>query len=103
MDFANKVEQSEAIILLEKSDREFISLFKKELLSVEIYKPNRIDKQTPHDRDEFYLIISGEGKFQLQEDITAFKPGDFIYVPAHADHKFIEFSDNFITWVFFIG
>lgn len=103
MDFTNKIGQKEAVTLLERSGKEFISLFKNGMLSVEIYKPNLIDKQTPHGRDEFYLIISGEGRFQIKEEIITFKPGDFLYVPAQADHRFIEFSDDFITWVFFIG
>ncbi|WP_432264644.1 cupin domain-containing protein [Autumnicola musiva] len=78
-------------------------LFQKDILSVEIYKPNLIDKQTPHNRDEFCMVISGKGKFQLLYQEAAFKPGDFLYVPAQDENRFIEFSDDFITWVFFIG
>lgn|SRR5690606_7128102 len=103
MNFTNKIEEHQAIKLLEESGKEFLSLFHESHLSVEIYKPQLIDKQTPHDRDEFYLIISGRGKFQLLEKVTAFRTGDFLYVPAHAEHKFFEFTDDFITWVFFIS
>ena len=103
MAFINKIDQQEAFQLLENSGKEFISLFQKGKLSVEIYKPHLCDKQAPHDRDEFYLIISGIGKFKLLEQETPFKPGDFLYVPAHAEHRFTEFTDDFVTWVFFIG
>ena len=102
MAIMNKIEQQKAIELLEQSGKEFIPLFQEGKLSVEIYKPHLNDKQTPHDRDEFYLIISGRGKFQLLEQVTLFKPGDFLYVPAHAEHRFTEFTDDFVTWVFFI-
>ncbi|MEH6680336.1 MAG: cupin domain-containing protein [Sediminicola sp.] len=103
MNFTNKIEEHEAIKLIKESGKEFLPLFEEGHLSVEIYKPHLIDKQTPHERDEFYLVISGKGKFQLLEKVTSFKPGDFLYVPAHAAHRFFEFTDDFTTWVFFIG
>jgi len=103
MDSLTKVTQDQAVQQLKQSGKEFISLFQNPLLSVEIYKPHLKDKQKPHDRDEFYLVISGEGKFQLLDEVTPFQKGDFLYVPAHVEHRFIEFSDDFITWVFFIG
>ena len=30
---------------------------------VSLYKPEKIDPQTPHARDELYVIASGSGKF----------------------------------------
>ena len=89
--------------MLLESDREFLTLFKRNRLSVEVYKPHQEDRQQPHDRDEFYLIMSGEGRFKLQDQVTRFKKGDFLFVPAHAEHRFVDFTDDFITWVFFIG
>lgn len=103
MDFSSKIGQQHAIQLLEESGKEFLSLFQQGQLTVEIYKPHLSDKQMPHDQDEFYLVISGQGKFQLLEQVTTFKPGDFLYVPARTAHRFIEFSDDFVTWVFFIS
>lgn len=103
MDFMNKIGQQEAVQLLEQSGKEFISLFQEGQLTMEIYKPHLSDKQIPHDRDEFYLVISGKGKFKLLEQVTTFKPGDFLYVPAHAEHRFSEFTEDFVTWVFFIN
>lgn len=99
----DKIEQHRAIELLNDSGRDFLSLFKQGNLEVEIYKPHLVDNQTPHDRDEFYLVISGKGKFQLCERVVGFGPGDFLYVPRGAEHRFFEFTDDFITWVFFIG
>ncbi|MDO6602166.1 cupin domain-containing protein [Arenibacter palladensis] len=98
----NKISELLALTELEESGKEFITLFQKGQLTVEIYKPHMADKQTPHDRDEFYLIISGEGKFQLTEQTTTFKSGDFLYVPAFSEHRFIEFTKDFVTWVFFL-
>ena len=103
MDFQNKIGQEQALRQLEAAGTTFITLFEAGKLSVEVYRPHMVDKQQPHDRDEFYLVIAGTGKFRLLEKETDFKPGDFLYVPAHAPHQFIEFTDDFVTWVFFIG
>lgn len=39
----------------------FAEIFKHGDLSVELYQPVGEDLQQPHERDEIYLIISGEG------------------------------------------
>ncbi|WP_229206906.1 cupin domain-containing protein [Dyadobacter crusticola] len=49
------------------------------------------------------MFISGEGKFTLRDQTTGFKPGDFLYVPKFSEHRFNDFSDDFICWVFFVG
>jgi mannose-6-phosphate isomerase-like protein (cupin superfamily) len=98
-----KIEPAKAITRLQESGKEFCGLFENSLLSVEIYKPHLIDKQTPHDRDEFYLILTGEGSFTLNDQSTRFKPGDFLYVPKHTEHRFVDFTADFVCWVFFIG
>jgi mannose-6-phosphate isomerase-like protein (cupin superfamily) len=102
MVFTNKIGQRQAIQILNDSRKEFTGLFRQGKLTVEIYRPHLVDKQSPHDRDEFYLVISGRGKFALLDQEITFEPGDFLYVPAHAPHRFTEFSDDFVTWVFFI-
>jgi hypothetical protein len=38
--------------LAEVSGREFITLFRHGTLEVEVYKPEKVDRQTPHRRDE---------------------------------------------------
>ncbi|WP_134088605.1 cupin domain-containing protein [Olivibacter sp. XZL3] len=97
-----KIQEKQAIEKLAQSGKEFISLLDVNNLSVEIYKPDLVDKQKPHDRDEFYVIISGSGIFELDGKTTPFQKGDFLFVPAFVEHRFIEFSDDFTTWVFFI-
>jgi mannose-6-phosphate isomerase-like protein (cupin superfamily) len=72
-------------------------------LSVEIYAPRGEDPQRPHTRDEVYVIASGRGEFVLEAERRSFGPGDVLFVPAHARHRFERFSDDFSTWVFFYG
>lgn len=88
---------------LTASGREFLLLFSHGTLEVELYKPDRVDRQQPHERDEVYLIASGQGGFLLEGARTEVKTGDFLFVPAGAEHRFVDFSDDFSTWVFFYG
>ncbi len=97
------IQPSEALVNLENSPKEFIELFQHGSLSVEVYKPELTDQQTPHDRDEIYVVISGSGKFLNGKSTVDFKAGDFLFVPAGIEHRFINFTSDFSTWVFFYG
>jgi mannose-6-phosphate isomerase-like protein (cupin superfamily) len=81
----------------------FIELFNHGTLSVEFYKPDKVDKQKPHDKDEVYMIVSGAGEFLNDGKLASVKAGDFLFVKAGIAHKFQNFSDDFSTWVFFYG
>jgi mannose-6-phosphate isomerase-like protein (cupin superfamily) len=72
-------------------------------LQVEIYKPDQVDLQTPHARDELYVIASGFGTFINGNQRHPFEPGEVLFVPAGVEHRFVDFSDDFATWVFFYG
>ncbi|KXK44617.1 MAG: Cupin domain protein [Chlorobi bacterium OLB5] len=88
---------------LNASGKEFVEFFSHGSLVVELYKPDGVDKQTPHTRDEVYLIAAGSGRFFNAGTYIDFSPGDFLFVPAGAEHRFVDFTDDFVTWVFFYG
>lgn len=88
---------------LQKAGALFKTLYTHGSLGVEIYKPDQIDTQQPHDRDEVYIIITGRGKFKKGDEFFDFGPNDFLFVPAGVDHRFIDFTEDFITWVIFYG
>ena len=82
------------------------------------FVPRQGDPQTPHDKDELYVIVSGTGVFMRAveslpfDDITLpiqgeervrFGPGDVLFVPAGTVHRFEEFSDDFAAWIVFYG
>jgi mannose-6-phosphate isomerase-like protein (cupin superfamily) len=98
-----EISLKEATERLAKSNKLFVELFTHGTLSVELYKPKKADNQKPHDRDEVYVITSGEGDFLNDGRITKFDTGDFLFVKAGKEHKFLNFSDDFSTWVFFYG
>jgi mannose-6-phosphate isomerase-like protein (cupin superfamily) len=83
--------------------RTFIELFRHGTLAVEIYKPEKIDPQMPHTRDEVYVVVSGSGTFLNGGVRHPFGPGEVLFVPAGVEHRFESFTDDFVTWVFFYG
>lgn len=72
-------------------------------MSVELYAPRGTDAQTPHTQDELYFIHSGTAIFTLEDERMACAAGDALFVPAGAEHRFLDFSDDFATWVVFWG
>ncbi|GAB4530622.1 MAG: hypothetical protein Tsb0010_12240 [Parvularculaceae bacterium] len=68
-----------------------------------LYAPRGEDRQTPHSRDEIYVVMSGEGEFVNDGERIRFAPGDILFVKAHKEHRFENFSDDFATWVIFWG
>lgn len=72
-------------------------------VEIRLYAPKGRDAQTPHDRDELYVIGAGRGKFRVGERVHDFAPGALLYVAAHEVHRFEDFSDDFATWVVFYG
>ena len=93
----------QALRQLQESGKEFLELFGYGTLSLEVYKPVEHDHQQPHERDEVYFIISGSGIFNLEGTLSHFRPGDFFFVPARAEHRFQQFTEDFGTWVIFYG
>jgi mannose-6-phosphate isomerase-like protein (cupin superfamily) len=81
----------------------FVSAFAHGSMSVELYSPDGIDTQTPHEQDELYFIHSGHGEFVLAGERHNFEAGTTFFVPANVEHRFENFSSNFSTWVVFWG
>jgi len=72
-------------------------------MSVEIYRPQETDLQKPHQQDELYVVMSGSGEFVNGGMRNDFGPGDVLFVPAGIEHRFENFTDDFVTWVIFYG
>ena len=81
----------------------YVELFRHGTLSVELYAPRGGDPQTPHTRDEVYVVVAGRGQFRNGAERHPFAPGDALFVPAGVIHRFEEFTDDLAVWVFFYG
>lgn len=81
----------------------YTPLFRHGTLEVELYAPRGTDPQSPHDRDEVYVVVRGAGWFVNGATRERFGPGDLLFVPAGVVHRFEEFTDDLVVWVMFYG
>jgi mannose-6-phosphate isomerase-like protein (cupin superfamily) len=72
-------------------------------MEVEVYAPRGTDRQTPHDRDELYVVAAGSGWFVNGDERHPVGPLDVLFVPAGVVHRFEDFSADFAVWVIFYG
>src|SRR5437763_10813031 len=61
-------------------------------LLVKYYAPKEIDQQTPHTRDELYVVIQGSGSFICGDQRYPFGVSDVLFVPAGVVHRFEDFT-----------
>ena len=80
-----------------------VPVFAHGTLAAELYTPKGHDPQTPHDRDEIYVVARGTGQFFDGVTRRPVAPATFICVPAGQPHRFENFSPDFAVWVFFYG
>ncbi|HEV8611855.1 MAG TPA: cupin domain-containing protein [Gemmatimonadales bacterium] len=81
----------------------FVELFRHGSLAIELYAPRGADSQSPHRRDELYVVVAGSGTFLNGSTRHPFGPGDLLFVPAGRPHRFEDFSDDLAVWVIFYG
>jgi len=79
----------------------FTGVFEKGEFELEFFAPRGTDRQTPHDKDEFYIIVSGTADLLKEGETIPCASGDAIFVAAREDHHFENISDDFATWVIF--
>ena len=93
----------EAHKLLTKANNKFVEVMDDGKMTVEYYAPKVSDEQQPHTKNELYVIASGNSGFYRNGEMIECSQGDVIFVPAHMEHRFLNFSDDFATWVIFYG
>jgi mannose-6-phosphate isomerase-like protein (cupin superfamily) len=72
-------------------------------MQLEYFVPKNIDTQNAHQQDELYFITSGSSELIRDKEVISCKKGDVLFVPARMEHRFINFSNDFATWVVFYG
>jgi len=68
-----------------------------------VFAPRVTDYQTEHNRDEAYICVKGQATIEIDGQAQPFKAGDLAWVPRNVAHRFIDMSDDFVTWVAFFG
>ena len=103
-DAARRLVLAEAMTKVPTAEgKRFAPVFEHGSLQVEIYAPRGVDPQSPHDRDEIYVVVSGGGTFFNGGVRTRFTVGDVLFAAAGEVHRFEDFSDDLVVWVLFYG
>jgi len=80
-----------------------VPLFRHGTLLVKYYAPRGTDPQTPHARDEIYVVAHGRGVFFDGSSRHPFAPGDLLFAAAGVTHRFEDFSEDLGVWVMYYG
>ena len=70
-------------------------------LEVRWYRPPNPDPQAPHDRDEVYVVVSGQGEFVRASTRVSFSAGDLLFVARGEEHRFENHTPDTAVWVVF--
>ncbi|MGK2285691.1 cupin domain-containing protein [Pedomonas sp. V897] len=81
----------------------FVTALAHGTMSVELFAPRGADTQQPHAQDELYIIREGSGWFLHEGERVPVKAGDVLFVRAGTEHRFVDFTPDFETWVIFWG
>ena len=96
---ANLIEQREA------SGRSYLGFMDRASFSVGLYELpiGATDRQSPHQRDEVYYVVSGRAVIEVGDDEFAVEPGSIVYVAAEVNHRFVEIVEDLRTLVMFVN
>ena len=72
-------------------------------MSVEVFAPRGVGVQQPDKQDELYFNQGGAGQMVINGQRFDAAVGDAFFVAAGVEHRFENFSDDFVTWVVFYG
>jgi len=97
------IELAKALLARPSPDALAAEMARRGSVDVEFYSPHLMDLQQPHERDELYVVMRGNGVLSVGSVEHRFVTGDVLFVPAKAEHRFTTFSADFATWVIFYG
>jgi mannose-6-phosphate isomerase-like protein (cupin superfamily) len=104
LDERARITLAEATAMLPAPDgKRSATVFEHGTLQVKLYAPRGSDPQQAHSRDEAYVVAGGIGWFVNGEHRHPFAPHDVLFVKAGDVHRFENFSEDFLVWVFFYG
>ena len=90
---------------LASSNSYFHTFINKENLAAGMLRlePGEVDTQTPHDSDEVYYIIRGDGFLKIDDKDYSVSEGMSYYVAKNIPHKFHGNKKELVVVYFFGG
>lgn len=68
-----------------------------------VLQPGEEDTQTPHDDDEVYYVVNGDGYLKVNNKDYEVSEGKAFYVQKNIPHKFFGNKKELIVLYFFSG
>ncbi len=74
----------------------FSTLFQNKMLKIESIRsslktPGQLYNQ---DQDEWVLLLEGEAKIEIINEIRTIRSGDYLFLPKHTLHRVLSTSEN---------
>ena len=90
---------------IEKSNTYFHTFINKETLAAGILRlePGEEDTQEPHESDEIYYVIKGDGTLTIGKDDYKISEGMSYFVAKNVPHKFHQNTKDLVVLYFFGG
>jgi quercetin dioxygenase-like cupin family protein len=60
-----------------------------------------LDNQSPHTEDEIYVVTAGRARIVTPDGTAEVRPGSVIFVPAGAEHRFTDVTEDLALLVVF--
>ena len=67
-----------------------------------VLKPGEEDTQIPHESDEMYYVLDGDGFLKIKSKKYKLKKGKAFFVPKNTEHYFFG-NKNKLTVLYFFG
>lgn len=58
------------------------------------------DRQQPHEDDEIYIVLDGNGVLEVEDAEVAVREGSAVFVEAGADHRFTAYEHLSVLVIF---
>ena len=58
------------------------------------------DRQQPHADDEVYVVLDGHGELEVEGKPVELHPGNAVFVPAGAEHRFTGYVQLSVLVIF---
>jgi mannose-6-phosphate isomerase-like protein (cupin superfamily) len=58
------------------------------------------DRQQPHEDDEVYVVLEGNGVLEIAGERVELREGHAVFVPAEAEHQFVGYEHLIVLVIF---
>jgi len=58
------------------------------------------DRQQPHEDDEVYVVLEGDGVLDVADERVALREGHAVFVPAGVEHRFSAYEQLAVLVIF---